>query len=122
MALAMRLRRMRSTRRSVDLRDDRVGRQVHDQVYGGVIGQVTDILEGALHREPQILGFNRQFRDACIVAGDLKQVVEERLEPIEFIDHQLRRTLKRRLEVLTVVVDQIGGHAHGRQGGYAAHG
>ena len=34
-----------------------------------------------------------------VVAGDLQQVVEQRLEPVEFADEQLGRTAQRRIEI-----------------------
>ena len=94
-----------------------VGGHVDDQLDGGVVGEVTDVAQRALHDGAQIDGFDRQLGDAGVVAGDLQQVVEQRLEPVELVDHQLGRAAQRRVELVAVVVDQVGGHPHGGQRG-----
>ena len=60
----------------VDLGDDPLGWHVDDQLDAGVLGEVADVVEGALDGGAQVDGFNGQFGDAGVVAGYLEQVTE----------------------------------------------
>ena len=99
----------------IDLGDDVLVRHVDDHLDPRVLGQMTDIAQRAVDGGPQIDCLDRQFGDTRVVAGDFQQVAEQRLEPVELVDHQLGGPSQRRVEVFTVVVDQVGGHPHGGQ-------
>ena len=101
----------------VDLGDDLLVRHVDDEVDLGVAREVADVVQRALHGVAQVDRLDGQLRDARVVAGDLQQVVEQQFEAVEFTDHQLGRAAQRRVEILAVVVDQVGGHPHRRQRG-----
>ena len=83
----------------------------------GVLGQVPDVAQRAVHRGPQIDCLDRQFGDTGVVAGDFQQIAEQRLEPVQLVDHQLGGPLQRGVEILAVVVDQVSGHPHRGQRG-----
>ena len=91
--------------------------QVDDQLGCRPRRQVADVVQRALHSSAQIDRLDGQLGDAGVVAGDLEQVVEQRLEPVQLVDHQLGGAAQRRVEVVAVVVDQVGGHPHRRQRG-----
>ena len=90
---------MRSTRRGVDLGDDRVVGHVDLKFDGGLVGQVAHIVQCAVDRGPQVDRLDRQFGDAGVVPGDLQQVVEQSLEPVEFADQQFGGAAQRRVEI-----------------------
>ena len=101
----------------VDLGDDRFPGHLDLQLDAGLGGEVADVSQRFVDRQPQVYCLHRQFGDTGVVAGDLQQVVEQCLEPVQLTDEQLGGTPQRRVEILAVVVDEVGGHPDGRQGG-----
>ena len=73
----------------IDLGDDGLVGHVDDQLDAGVLGEMADVVERALDRRAEILRFDRQLGDTRVVAGDLQQIGEQRLEPVQLVDHQL---------------------------------
>ncbi len=64
---------------------------------------------------PEIYRLRLQRRRARVESADLQQVGEQRLEPVQLVGEQLGRPRGHRIEVHARVVDDVGGHAHGRQ-------
>ncbi len=79
------------------------------------LGQRFGPADHPAHDHAQIDRLGLQGRRARVEAADLQQVREQRLEPVQLVGEQLGRPSGDRIEVHARVMDDVGGHPHGRQ-------
>ena len=101
----------------VDLLHHRFSGQVELDLAADLLGQRTQLLHRGLHHATHIDHLAGQVGHAGVMPGDLQQVTEEHLEPVQFGIHQLRGASGHRIKVLGVGVDQVGGHTDRGQRG-----
>lgn len=89
----------------------------HDADPGSLaLGQRLGATDHPSDDRTQIYRLGFQRRGPRVEPADLQQIGEERLEAVELVAQQLRGTRRDRVEVDTCLVDDVGGHPHGRQG------
>jgi len=113
MALAMRLRRnpVHGEARIDTRRFTSVDGQLDDQVYCGVVGEMPDVVECTFPpRTRQILRLDRPNRDTGVV----REISSRSLSSVSNRSSSLTINSvdlpQRGLEVLAVVIDEVGGH------------
>ena len=115
-AFATRLRRIRSTRRGSTSAYTPVG-QVQPQRRPALLGEPAHGLDRpgdhAVHVDP----LGGQVRDPRVQPADLQQVGEQRLEPVQLGDQQLRAAPQRGQQLVLRGVQHVRGHPHGGQRG-----
>ncbi len=76
---------------------------------------MTDGGQGTVDRDGHVHPLGGQFGHAGIVTRDLQELVEQRLEAVEFLVKQFHRPLADRVQILAALVEHVGGHPHGGQ-------
>lgn len=93
------------------------GLLVADDAYGRPLafGERRGPADDPAHDLPEVDRLGLQGGGAGVEAADLQEVREQCLEPVELVGEQFRGPCGDGVEVDPGVVDDVGGHAYGRQ-------
>ena len=100
---------------AVGFADDRFVGQVHRDNTATADGERLRRIDDSTHQIADVECVGLERRGARVVAADLQQVAEQRLEAVELGLQQLRGSRARGVEVGARLVQDVGGHPHGRQ-------
>ena len=76
---------------------------------------MRDRRERSVDRYGHVHPFGGEFSHSGVVSGDLEELVEQRLEAIEFFVEQLDGSFTHGVEVVAALVEDIAGHADRRE-------
>lgn len=78
----------------IDLRDDRLLGEVDNKLGPGFVGEVAHGLQCPVDRDGHRHVLSRELGHPRVMAGDLEELVEERLEPVELLVEEFDRRLR----------------------------
>ena len=89
------------------------GRQIQLQRRAQLVGQPAHGLDRPRDHPVHVDALGAQLGDPRVEPGDLQQVAEQRLEPVQLRDEQLRAAPQRGQQLVAGGVEDVGGHPDG---------